>query len=203
VLRLLLVLLWLRLHGVLDVVLVVRLVSEGRDRFLGQEGGEVDVLCELEGGEFSLVLVVLLLVEDVLVVETVAGGGSVVVVGLYGVQRLLHTRLEVGRGIGKTGVVDVVEVEGGRHQLLQVERIILVKTHRTEVRPDVEEGAGRIRNRNRQLQNAGSVTIQSVEVGRLGQILRVVLLPRVRLEGDLLQDLQWRKFGIIRNPLSR
>ena len=77
-----LVLLGLRLDGVLDVVLVVRLVSDGRDWLLGQEGGEVDVLCELQRRELSLVLlVVLVLVEDGLVVEGVAGGGVAGVVG--------------------------------------------------------------------------------------------------------------------------
>ena len=88
----------LRFDSVLQVVLVVRLVPDGRDRLLGEEGGEVDVLCQLQGGQLGLVLLVLLvphvgsvLLEDVVVVEAVAG---VVVVGLYGVQRLVNTRLQ-------------------------------------------------------------------------------------------------------------
>jgi len=98
-LLLLLLRLRLRFDSVLQVVLVVRLVPDGRDRLLGEEGGEVDVLCQLQGGQLGLLVLVVLLVphvgsvllEDVVVVEAVAG---VVVVGLYGVQRLVNTRLQ-------------------------------------------------------------------------------------------------------------
>ena len=141
-----------------------------------------------------------LLVENVVVVEVAVLPGAVVVPGLYRVERLLHALLEAANTADTADsarVVDVVEVEGGGNELLQVERIIFVETDRTEVCSDVEESAGGIRNRNRQLENAGGVAVQSVEVRRLGKVLVVMFLSGVRLERDLFQSLQWRQIRII------
>ena len=105
----------------------------------------------------------------------------------------LHWRLVGGLADGEVGWVDGLQIEG----------VVLVHGHGSQVGPDVEERGGGVGDGDRQLQDTRRVPVHGGDVGRgLGR----TLAPRTlegSLERDVVEDLEGVELWVFVEPAPR